>query len=68
MGPGRTLFDDPILEPFPVVVTYADVNGKAYREEITLDVRQFDLLQWSGASSAWRQMRALEKIAERQER
>ena len=63
MGSRSNLFEDPVMDPFPVVVTYADVDGKAYREEITLDVRQFELLQWRAASVAWRQMAAVENLA-----
>ena len=63
MGSRSNLFDDPVLDPFPVVVTYADVDDKTYRKEITLDVRQFELLQWRGESVAWRQMAAVENLA-----
>ena len=62
-GPGRTLFADPPMKPFPVVINYEDVDGHPYEKRIVLDVKQFDGLAWSGASVAWRQMEALEGIA-----
>ncbi len=63
LGPGRTLFDDPRMKPFSVVIEYEDVDGQSYEKRIVLDVKQFDGLAWSGASVAWRQMEALEGIA-----
>ena len=63
LGPGRTLFDDPLMKPFSVVIECEDVDRKSYEERIVLDVKQFDGLAWSGASVAWRQMEALEGIA-----
>ena len=63
LGPGRTLFDDPRMKPFSVVIEYEDVDGQPYEKRIVLDVKQFDGLAWSGASVAWRQMEALEGIA-----
>ena len=63
LGPGRTLFADPPMKPFPVVINYEDVDGHSYEKRIVLDVKQFDGLAWSGASVAWRQMEALEGIA-----
>ena len=63
LGPGRTLFADPPMNPFSVVINYEDVDGQSYEKRIVLDVKQFDGLAWSGASVAWRQMEALEGIA-----
>ena len=63
MGPPDAPDGDSPLAPFPVDITYADVDGEVYSEEITLDVRQFDFLQWEGAFVAWRQMKAVETIA-----
>ena len=66
LGAGHTLFGEPPespLKPFSVVIQYEDVDGQPYEKRIVLDVRQFDGLAWSGASVAWRQMEALEKIA-----
>ena len=63
LGPGRTLFADPPMKPFSVVINYEDVDGQSYEKRIVLDVKQFDGLAWSGASVAWRQMEALEGIA-----
>ncbi len=63
LGPGRTLFADPPMKPFSVVINYEDVDGQSYEKRIVLDVQQFDGLAWSGASVAWRQMEALEGIA-----
>ena len=63
MGSKDTLFADPVMLPFPVDITYMDVDGIVYQEKIMLDVTQFKLLQWRGASVAWRQMKALEDIA-----
>ena len=65
MGSVRTLFEKPLLPPFPVEVAYADVDGKKYSEKITLDVKHFELLQWQGSSVAWRQMEAMEAIAKK---
>ena len=63
LGPGRTLFADPPMKPFSVVINYEDVDGQSYEKRIVLDVKQFDGLAWAGASVAWRQMEALEGIA-----
>ena len=63
LGAGRTLFADPPMKPFSVVINYEDVDGQSYEKRIVLDVKQFDGLAWSGASVAWRQMEALEGIA-----
>ena len=63
LGAGRTLFADPPLKPFLVVIQYEDVDGKPHEKRIVLDVKQFDGLAWSGASVSWRQMEALERIA-----
>lgn len=50
------------LKPFSVLIEYEDVDRKSYGERITLNVRQFERLEWQGPSVAWRKMRALEKI------
>ena len=64
LGPGHTLFADPRMKPFSVVINYEDVDGQSYEKRIVLDVNQFDGLAWSGTSVAWRQMKAVEGIAE----
>ena len=63
LGVGRTLFADSPMKPFTVVINYEDVDGKSHEKRIELDVKQFDGLEWSGASVAWRQMKALERVA-----
>ena len=63
LGPGRTLFADPRMKPFSVVINYEDVDGQSYEKRIVLDVKQFDGLAWLVTSVAWRQMQALEGIA-----
>ena len=63
LGSRCTLFADPLMKPFSVVIEYEDVDGHPYEKRIVLDVKQFDGLAWSGASVAWRQMEALEGIA-----
>ena len=68
MGASHTLFSDPPPVPFPVVVTYEDVDGKKYTEETTLDVKQFMFLPLPVSSTDWRQMAAMEKIAKVLER
>ena len=62
LGAGRTLFSKPLMKPFSVVIEYEDVDGKSHEKRVVLDVKQFDGLAWSGASVAWRQMAALERI------
>ena len=68
LGAARTLFMRPLMKPFPVVIEYEDVDGQPYEKRIVLDVKQFDGLAWPGASVEWRQMDALEKIAEHYKR
>ena len=63
LGAGRTLFAEPPMKPFLVVVNYEDVDGQLYEKKIVLDVKQFENLEWQGASVAWRQMEATENIA-----
>ena len=63
LGLDHTLFADPPMKPFSVVINYEDVDGQSYEKRIVLDVKQFKGLEWSGASVAWRQMSALEGIA-----
>ena len=64
LGATRTLLKRPLMKPFPVVIKYEDVDGQPYEQQIVFDVKQFDGLAWPGASVVWRQMAALEKIAE----
>ena len=63
LGARRTLFAEPPMRPFSVVVNYEDVDGQSYEERIEFDVKQFENLVWQGASVAWRQMEAMENIA-----
>lgn len=51
------------LKPFLVKLAYEDIDGKRYEETCQVDVRRFDGLAWQGESVAWRQMKAIEKIA-----
>lgn len=62
VGAGHRLFAQPPMKPFSVVINYEDVEGQSYEKRIVLNVAQFDGLEWSGASVAWRQMEALERI------
>ena len=62
LGANRTLFADPPMKPFVVVLRYKDLGGNSHQNRVELDVRQFKGLTWPGASVAWRQMAALEKI------
>ena len=62
MGSRVNLFADPEMKPFSVVLEYDDLNGKSYMNKVELDMKQFKGLAWQGASVAWRQMDALEKI------
>ena len=62
-GSAHTLFADPPMKPFSVVINYEDVDGQSYEKRIVLDVKQFDGVEWPGVSVAWRQMKALEGIA-----
>ena len=63
LGAARTLFERPLMKPFPVLIEYEDVDGQPSEKRIVLDVKQFDGLAWPGASLGWRQADALEKIA-----
>ena len=56
--------DYPPLEHFTVKLEYKDTDGKRYEETCRVDSRQLDGLAWQGKSAAWRQMVAIEKIAE----
>ena len=62
MGADRTLFAEPEMKPFSVVLNYKDLDDKSYEDRVELNVMQFKGLAWQGASVAWRQMEALEKI------
>ena len=64
LGAGRTLFAEPPMKPFSVVMKYEDVDGQSYDKRVELDVKHFKDLAWSGASVTWRQMEALENIAQ----
>ena len=55
--------DYPPLKPFSVKLAYEDIDGKRYEETCQVDSRQFDGLAWQGKSVAWRQMKAIEKMA-----
>ena len=62
LGAARTLFADPPLQPFRVALEYKDLNGKPHKNCVEINVAQFKGLVWTGASVAWRQMGALERI------
>ena len=67
LGPTHSLITDSVatrLKPFGVKIKYQDIDGKQYEESCQMDVRQFDGLVWAEHSVAWRQMRAVEKLAE----
>ena len=64
VGAARTLFFDPRMKPFEVVVKYTDVDGLEYEKRILLDVLHFYNLAWGEASVSWRMMAALENIAQ----
>ena len=62
LGTSRSLFADPPIKPFAVVLRYKDLDGNSYDDRVNLDIKQFKGLTWPGASVAWRQMQALERI------
>ena len=60
LGTGFFLFgnrsEEPLepLKPFPILIEYEDADRQPYRERITLDIRQFEGLEWHGTSPAKR--------------
>ncbi len=62
LGACRTLAQEPPMKPFLVVIEYEDIERKSYIKDVTLDVSQFDGVEWHVSSVAWRQMSALEQI------
>lgn len=62
LGAANSLFADPPIKPFHVVLKYKDLEGNSHRDRVELDLKQFKGLKWPGASVTWRQMAALEKI------